>query len=168
MAALYLRNVHGDITENRVVAFAEKRVFSDTAAHPLYELRKSPGPLSPYDRQGRGEDYGAGVYDIIVFVTNIIMTIAMIVYLLYCDWVLTLIVLFVPPAFVLLSKLQLPRLERCQEDVIAQQENLNDKLDECYNGNESIRASNAENYFLKRFEGAVGQWFRAKKAYARR
>ena len=51
--------------------------------------------------------------------------------------------------------------------MIAKQENLNDKLDECYNGNESIRASNAENYFLKRFESAVGQWFSAKKAYVR-
>ena len=168
MAALYLRNVHGDITENRVVAFAEKRTFSDMLRIPYKELRKKPlgHYLHMIDRDAE-KITGLAFYDIIVFVTNIIMTIAMIVYLLYCDWVLTLIVLFVPPAFVLLSKLQLPRLERCQEDVIAQQENLNDKLDECYNGNESIRASNAENYFLKRFEGAVGQWFHAKKAYVR-
>ena len=37
MAALYLRNVHGDITENRVVAFAEKRTFSDMLRMPYKE-----------------------------------------------------------------------------------------------------------------------------------
>ena len=56
-----------------------------------------------------------------------------------------------------------------QEDVIAQQENLNDRLDECYNGNESIRASNAENYFMKRFEEArLGNGSAPKSVCARR
>ena len=39
---LYLRNLHGDITENRVVAFAEKRVFGDMLRMPYKELRKKP------------------------------------------------------------------------------------------------------------------------------
>lgn len=167
MAALYLRNVHGDITENRVVAYAEKRTFSDMLRIPYKELRKKPlgHYLHMIDRDAerlRGwrlrhhcvchEHHHDHRHDCLSAVLRLGA---------HADR------LFVPPAFVLLSKLQLPRLERCQEDVIAQQENLNDKLDECYNGNESIRASNAENYFLKRFEGAVGQWFRAKKAYVR-
>ncbi len=165
---LYLRNLHGDITENRVVAFAEKRVFGDMLRMPYKELRKKP--LGHYlhliDRDVE-QITGLAFYDIIVFATNILMTIAMIVYLLHCDWVLTLVVLLVLPAFVIFSKLQLPKLKKCQEDVIAQQENLNDKIDECFSGNESIRASNAETYFMKRFERAIGQWFVAKKAYVR-
>ena len=87
-------------------------------------------------------------------------------YLFRCDWVLTLVVLSVLPLFVIFSKLQLPRLEQAQEAVIEEQENLNDRLDECYAGGESIRATNAEAHFMQRFESAVAKWLRAKKRFA--
>ena len=166
--ALYFRNLHGDLTESRVTAFAEKRAFLDMLRMPYRDLRKKPlGHYLHLIDRDVDQITGLAFYDWIVFATNVIMVIAMLVYLIQCDWILSMVVVLVLPAFVFLSKALLPQVERSQEQAIAQQENLNDKVDECYCGNESIRAANAEDYFTKRFDRAILQWLQAKKAYVR-
>lgn len=166
VAALYLRNLHGDITEGRVTAFAERRVFSDMLRMPYGKLRGKPlGHYLHLIDRDVDQITGLAFYDIFVFATNVIMTFAMLIYLINCDWLLSLIVIMVLPAFVIFTKVQLPRLKQRQEQLIEQQEALNDRIDECYSGNESIRASNAEGFFMKRFDGAVDSWLKAKKAY---
>lgn len=164
--ALYWRNYHGERTESRVTAYAEQRVFSDMLRMPYRELKKNllGHYLHLIDRDV-DQITGLAFYDLSVFVLNIVMTAAMLVYLLQCDWVLSMVVLAVLPLFVVLTKLQLPKMKQCQEQVIAKQEDLNDKIDECYNGNESIRSSNAEAFFMKRFEQSIAQWLRVKREY---
>lgn len=167
VAALYFRNLHGALTENRVTAYAEGRVFSDMLHMPFGRLRgKALGHYLHLIDRDVDQITGLAFYDGTVFTLNVLMTVAMAVYLFRCDWVLTLVVLSVLPLFVIFSKLQLPRLEQAQEAVIEEQENLNDRLDECYAGGESIRATNAETHFMQRFESAVAKWLRAKKRFA--
>lgn len=161
---LYFRNLHGALTENQVTAFAEKRVFSDMLRMPNRELQKKPlGHYLHIIDRDVNQITGLAFYDWIVFATNVLMVIAMLVYLIQCDWVLSIVVILVLPAFVLLSKGLLPKIETFQKQVITQQENLNDKMDECYTGNEYIRTANAEGFFMKRFEHAVSRWLQAKK-----
>lgn len=160
---LYFRNLHGALTENQVTAFAEKRVFSDMLRMPNRELQKKPlGHYLHIIDRDVNQITGLAFYDWIVFATNVLMVIAMLVYLIQCDWVLSIVVILVLPAFVLLSKGLLPKIETFQKQVITQQENLNDKMDECYTENEYIRTANAEGFFMKRFEHAVSRWLQAK------
>ncbi len=49
--------------------------------------------------------------------------------------------------------------ERAEEAVIDQAEYINDTVNELYTGNETIRASNAEGFFLERADGVIRRWY---------
>ena len=111
VAALYFRNLHGALTENRVTAYAEGRVFSDMLHMPFGRLRgKALGHYLHLIDRDVDQITGLAFYDGTVFMLNVLMSVAMAVYLFRCDWVLTLVVLSVLPLFVIFSKLQLPLL----------------------------------------------------------
>lgn len=51
--------------------------------------------------------------------------------------------------------------------MIDQAEYINDTVNELYSGNETIRASNAEVFFLERVDGVIRRWFGLKKKRAK-
>lgn len=71
------------------------------------------------------------------------------------------------PLLMIATKGMLPRVERAEEAVIDQAEYINDTVNELYTGNETIRASNAEGFFLERADGVMRRWFSLEKKRAK-
>ncbi len=83
-------------------------------------------------------------------IRNAIMAVAMMVYLFFINIPLTCVLLVGIIAVFAGNRLLIPLIRQRQAALIAQEEKLNDLVDECFAGAESIRAMNAEPFFLKR------------------
>lgn len=168
IAALYLRSYVKETTEGRASAMAGHRVFQDMLSAPFAEVKKYPlGHYVHFFERDIDRVKGLAFYDLTVLLTNIAMTAAMLIYLFSTDWRLALVVAVIIPLLMIATKGMLPRVERAEEAVIDQAEHINDTVNELYNGNETIRASNAEGFFLERADGVVRRWFDLERKRAK-
>ena len=77
---------------------------------------------------------GLAFYDFVTLASNILLTIAMLVYLLRVDRPLSFIILAIIFLLILTTKAMLPRLGKAESVILNEAEQLNDITDECYSG----------------------------------
>lgn len=168
VVVLYLRSYWGETAENHALSLERKHILGDMLRVSFPSLRGKPvGHYLHFMERDADMVKGLAFYDITVQVSNICLTIAMLVYLFRCDWLLTLVVLCVLPLFVLFSRVMLPRMEKATREVNHREEDLNDLVEEFYAGNETIRAANAQAFFQNRAEDKTEAWRKARQRYTR-
>lgn len=168
VGVLFARSYTQELSENHVVSMCSERVLKDMLLVPFQKLRgNAVGHYVHLMERDIDRIKGLAFYDVTVFVTNVILTLCMLVYLFRTDWQLSLIVVITIPVFVAVTKVMLPRIEQAEEAAIEQAEEMNDQVNDFYTGNESIRAANAEPFFLARAQKAIQKLYRLQKKRAK-
>ena len=156
VAALTFRSYIQELGETHAAAMSSERVLRDMLFLPFQKLRqKSVGHYIHLMERDVDRVKGLAFYDLTVFASNVVLTAGMLVYMLQMDGGLSLIVVLTIPLLVLITKIMLPKVEKAEEAALNEAEHVNDMVDDCYTGGETIRASNAESFFAGRAHKAV-------------
>lgn len=166
--ALVFRSYAEQIAETNAAAISNERVLKDMLFMPFVKLRQN-GVGHFIHLLERDVDHvrGLAFYDFVTLASNILLTIAMLVYLLRVDRPLSFIILAIIFLLVLTTKLMLPRLGKAESVILNEAEQLNDITDECYSGGETLRAGNAEGFFIGRIRKIVERLAAAQKKRAK-
>lgn len=167
VVVLYARNYFRDHAENRINYMEHERIMQGLLFVPLLRVRrKTVGQYVHMVERDADSVTGLAFADLTIQITNIILSIAILVYMFYTDWVLALVVLASFPVFFVTTKLMIPQIEKSEKAVIEQEEKVNDIIDMLYMGNDSIKAANAQAHFANIANRFTKKLYRLKNRYA--
>lgn len=153
-----------DIAENRAVSSEKAEILNDMFRIPYMEIKNNTvGSYLQLLTDDVDKSKGLILYDIPVFVCNIIFTICMVTYLCITDLPLALIVICFVPLFTIITRIMLPKIEAINKEMIAQEECVKDLVDEIYTGNVTVRAANAVPFYHKRIHHIIMNLFHIKE-----
>lgn len=154
------------LIETRATTMEKERVLRGILRIALPKLRSKPmGHYFQLVTQDVDNTKGLVVFDFTILLSNIVMVVIMLVYLLSSDLLLSLVVLLVIPVFVIATKLLLPRIEKANGEIIEQQERINNLTDEACSGAESIKTTNSYGFIDKLIHNALSKFNELKEKY---
>lgn len=166
--ALVFRSYAEQIAETNAAAISNERVLKDMLFMPFVKLRQNGvGHFIHLLERDVDRVKGLAFYDFVTLASNILLTIAMLVYLLRVDRPLSFIIIAIIFLLILTTKAMLPRLGKAESVIMNEAEQLNDITDECYSGSETLRAGNAEGFFIGRIRKIVERLAAAQKKRAK-
>lgn len=165
--ANYARNYFRNRAENKINFMEHNRIMQGLLSVPLLGVRKKTvGQYIHMVERDADRVTGLAFADFTVLITNILLSLAIFVYMICTDWVLALLVFASFPIFLIVTKRMIPRIENAEKAVIAQEEQVNDVVDMLYVGNDSIKAANAQAYFANTANRFTEKLLRLKNRYA--
>ena len=106
------------------------------------------------------------ISDLPTFITDIILTVALVVIMLKISVYLTLLILLILPIFIFGTKKLLPYIKHYKNELLKIEESINNQVEETVNGHLHVKIYNLHGFLKKRLMATLNKYYKVLRKYA--